>query len=43
MNKYNKLNVTSEQMRFLKKKLNISKMEDIEITVLKDLKETFKI
>ena len=42
MNKYNKLNVTSEQMRFLKKKLNISKMEDIEITVLKDLKETFK-
>ena len=42
MNKYNKLNVTKEQMRYLKKKLNITKMEDIEITVLKDLKETFK-
>ena len=42
MNKYTKLNVTKEQMRYLKKKLKITKMEDIETTVLKDLKETFK-
>ncbi len=42
MNKNNKLNVTKEQMSYLKKKLRIRKMEDIETTVLKDLKETFK-
>ena len=42
MNKYNRLNITKDQMRFLKKKLNITKAEDIEIAVLKELKEAFK-
>ena len=42
MNKYNRLNITKDQMRFLKKKLNIRKAEDIEIAVLKELKEGFK-
>lgn len=42
MNKYDKLNITKEQMRYLKKKLQITKMEDIEITVLKKLRESFK-
>ena len=34
MDKYNKLNITKDQMKFLKKKLNITKAEDIEIAVL---------
>lgn len=37
-----KLNITKEQFSFLKKKFNVSKMEDIEPTVLKQLKEELK-
>lgn len=42
MNKNNKLNVTKEQMKYLKKKLKVTRMEDIELAVLKELKESFK-
>ena len=42
MNKYDKLNITKEQMNYLKKKLKVRKMEDIEKEVLKELKENFK-
>lgn len=42
MNKIDKLNVTKEQISFLKKKFKVSKIEDIEPTVLKKLKEELK-
>jgi len=42
MKKYDKLNITREQMNYLKKRFRVSKMDDIEIAVLKELKENFK-
>ncbi len=37
-----KLNITKEQMKFLKEKFNVTKMDEIEPTVLKKLKEELK-
>ena len=34
INKQDKLNVAKEQIRYLKKNLNVTNIEDIEITVL---------
>lgn len=42
MKRIDKLNVTKEQISFLKKKFGVTKIEDIEPTVLKRLKETLK-
>lgn len=39
MKRIDKLNVTKEQISFLKKKFGVTKMEDIEPTVLRKLKE----
>ena len=41
-NTLTKLNITKEQLSFLKKKFGVSKMEEIEPTVLKKLKEELK-
>lgn len=42
MKRIDKLNVTKEQISFLKKKFGVTKMEDIEPTVLRKLKEELK-
>lgn len=42
MKKIDKLNVNKKQISFLKKKLGVTKMEEIESTVLKKLKEVLK-